>query len=77
MESSRPGKESTHLMLCKISFLVFGDERTNPRNEELFQSNHVFQGFSMPHAVVSNGSDIYVGEIGPNRVWKFKHPSAG
>lgn len=30
-------------------------------------------GFGQPHdiAVSSDGETVYVGEIGPNRVWKF------
>lgn len=30
----------------------------------------------MPHtmAVSSDANDVYVGEIGPNRIWKFVDP---
>lgn len=33
-----------------------------------------FQAFSYPHAIAmsQDGRSLYVGEIGPNRVWKFE-----
>ena len=33
----------------------------------------LFQGFNNPHdiAVSNNGEAVYIGEIGPNNLWKF------
>lgn len=35
----------------------------------------VFQGLSNPHDVVvsRDGREVYVAEIGPNKIWKFEN----
>ena len=43
-------------------------------NKHVNKGADVFQSFNNPHdvAITRNGDALYVAEIGPNRVWKFR-----